>query len=138
MNLNKNVTGFKSPSDKPSQNQENGAKLFKQKILQKRKTVLILWSCYLIVALFCLIFKPFSQENLLGGLGVGFLTLFAFSGFMWNMTERQYYSLPGTGSPSQHRCVLCGNKGIYRSTIYKTNTVRHICSKCRTELFRRY
>lgn len=52
------------------------------------------------------------------------------------LSHTQYYALEGTQGPDgEHRCVLCGWKGIYRSTVYKTNTVHCKCAKCKTLLF---
>lgn len=51
--------------------------------------------------------------------------------------EQEYYSLPNTKNDNgQHQCLFCGHRGIYKSTIYKTNTVVSKCSKCEEELFR--
>lgn len=34
-----------------------------------------------------------------------------------------------------HHCIFCGGKGIYRHTIYQTNTTLADCSKCKTNLW---
>lgn len=57
-------------------------------------------------------------------------TRFAF------LPREKYKTLPGAVSPDgSHACVYCGNPGIYRSTVYRTNLVRCACSKCGKRLF---
>lgn len=52
------------------------------------------------------------------------------------LTAKQYYKIKGTENTNgEHQCIFCGNRGIYRSTIYKTNTVQCKCSKCKNNLF---
>ena len=46
-------------------------------------------------------------------------------------TESLYYTIPGSRDGSgHHRCIGCGNRGIYRSGVYKSNTTHVNCSKC--------
>lgn len=130
---------MRDPNEPRKQNQNhneaNGADLFKQKKAKNMKTVGLIILVYAIIAFIGISLNIKNKEHILLGLGV---VLLFVCNFIWHMSERQYYSLPGSGSPSNHRCVFCGHRGIYRSTIYKTTTVRHTCSKCRTELYRRY
>lgn len=52
------------------------------------------------------------------------------------LTVDEYKSLPGsTDSHGHHRCIACGNKGIYRRTIYRTTTTLAACSKCEQPLW---
>lgn len=47
-----------------------------------------------------------------------------------------YYSIPHSrDSNGDHRCVLCGNKGIYRQGEYKTQNTHSSCTKCKTHLY---
>ncbi len=41
-----------------------------------------------------------------------------------------YYSIPWSKDTKGHRCIYCGNLGIYRRTPYRTNTTICSCSKC--------
>lgn len=48
----------------------------------------------------------------------------------------EYASLPGSSDASgKHRCVYCGNPGVYKHGAYKSNTLWHDCSKCKKTLF---
>jgi hypothetical protein len=67
---------------------------------------------------------------------VGLLLTCFISANVKNMKEVQYYSIPTSRDEhGQHHCIHCGNKGIYKSTIYKTQTVVNKCSKCEEILF---
>jgi hypothetical protein len=49
---------------------------------------------------------------------------------------RHYYGIPGSrDARGEHRCIHCGNKGIYRKGKYKTDNVYANCSKCQHFLF---
>jgi hypothetical protein len=78
----------------------------------------------------------------------GELTLGAFAAFAtliattWVVTwvhrvsSRDYYLLPHARDASgEHRCIFCGNRGIYRRGQYKTNNTLSSCSKCQQHLF---
>lgn len=68
----------------------------------------------------------------------GIISMFALVGFFQrkHMTYDYYYTIPTSKDINgQHQCILCGNKGIYKSTIYRTSTVVHSCSKCSQPLF---
>ncbi len=52
-----------------------------------------------------------------------------------DMNSSIYYSIPWAKDAKGHRCIFCGNRGIYRSTPYKTNSTICSCSKCRNFLF---
>lgn len=72
----------------------------------------------------------------LWGTVVGLLLTLFISASVKNMQEIQYYSIPTSRDEhGQHHCIHCGNKGIYKSTIYKTQTVVNKCSKCEEILF---
>lgn len=79
-------------------------------------------------------------QNLLGScIGAFFVAIFFFTLLFAkkSVTEQYYYTLPGSrDSEKNHKCIFCGNKGIYKSTIYQTNTVVNSCSKCQKPLFR--
>lgn len=52
------------------------------------------------------------------------------------VTEEYYYTIPtAKDSNGEHHCIFCGNKGLYKSTIYKTSTTVNACSKCKAVLF---
>ena len=65
---------------------------------------------------------------------VGLILIISALGCQLN--NKQYHSLVGTKNESgEHQCVFCGNRGIYRSTPYKTNITECRCSKCKEHLF---
>ena len=50
--------------------------------------------------------------------------------------EADYSSLPGARDErGDHRCIHCGNRGIWRRTPYATNTTIAACSKCKIDLY---
>jgi hypothetical protein len=78
--------------------------------------------------------------SLLGLAIVGFFaSMFAINAFFTTrvVLEQFYYTLPSSRDLNgEHRCIFCGNKGIHKSTIYRTSTTVNTCTKCRKELFR--
>lgn len=61
-------------------------------------------------------------------LGIGF--------WLYRISSKDYYALPHARDASgNHRCIFCGNKGIYRKGEYKTNNTHRSCSKCQKHLF---
>ena len=61
-------------------------------------------------------------------LGIGF--------WLYGISSKDYYALPHSRDTSgNHRCIFCGNKGIYRKGEYKTNNTHSSCSKCQKHLF---
>lgn len=96
----------------------------------------ILWLIY--IAIIFLIFI-FSGGNI-GAFILGSLVALAFILPLIlatkNVTSEYYYSLPGSKNlHGEHTCIFCGNRGIYKSTIYKTNITVNACSKCKKPLF---
>lgn len=73
------------------------------------------------------------------------LLVYTFSGllvlafFMYNLSydlnSTEYYSIKYSKVDGQHRCIYCGNKGIYKSTVYKEGTLISKCSSCQKFLF---
>lgn len=52
------------------------------------------------------------------------------------LTQEEYYSITGSRNHNgEHRCIFCGNKGIYRQGEYAGNTKYAQCSKCQEPLF---
>jgi hypothetical protein len=52
------------------------------------------------------------------------------------LSSGQYYSIPHSkGSDGKHRCIWCGNRGIYKHGEYKTNNTYFDCSKCSAALY---
>lgn len=51
-------------------------------------------------------------------------------------SEREYYSVPGSmDTDGNHRCIFCGNKGIYHHGKYKSYVKYADCSKCKKNLW---
>ena len=52
------------------------------------------------------------------------------------LSQAEYYSITGSCDHNgEHRCIFCGNKGIYRQGEYAGNTKYAQCSKCQEALF---
>ncbi len=48
-----------------------------------------------------------------------------------------YYTLSSSMTRNgNHQCIFCGGRGIYRSTIYRTNITIARCTSCQRILFR--
>ncbi|WP_390213924.1 hypothetical protein [Undibacterium danionis] len=64
---------------------------------------------------------------------LGFIIAFTF---IPGRNHDQYYSIPGSRNEhGHHRCVFCGNRGIYKHGQYKSNSTWHDCSKCGENLY---
>jgi hypothetical protein len=52
------------------------------------------------------------------------------------LTQAEYYSISGAlDANGEHRCIFCGNKGIYWQGEYAGNAKFAQCSKCKEPLF---
>ena len=68
---------------------------------------------------------------ILGFAGVSMLVTF------YGRSESSYYELPySRDDDGNHRCVFCGNRGIYRHGEYRSYTKYADCSKCKTNLWK--
>lgn len=102
---------------------------------KKKKTSFIIWGLFAVTVILSL-FISHEITALLPLLLIGLVITAIAHGFIKKVSEKQYYSLVGArDSSGQHRCVWCGNIGIYKRTIYKTTTTVSSCSKCKHELF---
>lgn len=84
------------------------------------------------------VFAPVAgdKDHIMAFFGLFIGALLFLGGIKSTLSAKAYYRLPGTqGVDGEHRCVMCGWRGIYRSTIYKTQTVTASCAKCKTHLF---
>lgn len=69
---------------------------------------------------------------------LGGIAAFIYSnGYLSYSSKEMYYAavIRATGS-SDHLCLYCGNKGIWRKGVYASSTVNCNCSKCKNYLFR--
>jgi hypothetical protein len=56
--------------------------------------------------------------------------------YMRRVRPAEYYAIPhSSDAQGQHRCIFCGNRGIYKKGEYKTNNTHSHCSKCEELLF---
>lgn len=69
--------------------------------------------------------------------GTAFAAVIAWTALdMRSWTEDDYYSVPGSrDEQGEHRCIVCGHRGIYRHGEYKSNAEYADCSKCKTNLW---
>lgn len=74
-----------------------------------------------------------------GGIAAGIVVLgltLILGSFFGRIRRSDYSALPGArDTDGSHRCVTCGRKGIWRRTVYKTNTTIAACSNCKTDLW---
>lgn len=67
--------------------------------------------------------------------GVVILTSIFMGRDRW-LSQAEYYSITGSRDDNgEHRCLFCGNRGIYRHGEYAGNTQYAKCSKCQEPLF---
>lgn len=69
----------------------------------------------------------------LAAVNLGFTVAFTY---ITGRNHDQYYSIPGSRNEhGHHRCIFCGNRGIYKHGQYKSNSTWHDCSKCGENLY---
>jgi len=52
------------------------------------------------------------------------------------LVMKEYYSIGGSiDQNGEHRCIFCGNRGIFRKGEYASETTYAACSKCKSPLF---
>lgn len=57
-------------------------------------------------------------------------------GYIPIRNQREYYSIPSSRNEhGHHKCIFCGNRGIYKHGQYKSNLTWHDCSKCGENLY---
>lgn len=61
---------------------------------------------------------------------------FAMAIFALRIKKWDYYAIAHSRVDGEHRCIFCGNRGIWRKGVYKSNEVIHNCSQCKKELYR--
>ena len=86
------------------------------------------------------------QPNFIGEkttfIAVSVITVIILWGFYpfqtgWLHGSTLYYKIDGsTDAQGNHRCIRCGNRGIWRSGQYKSNDVHCYCSQCRFSLWK--
>lgn len=76
----------------------------------------------------------FFKEALIFVFIIGIILI--LSSLKTHLNSHQYHLLVDSKSLNgKHQCIFCGNKGIYRSTPYRTNITECRCSKCKEHLF---
>ena len=111
-------------------------KLHEARLQEKAYNSTILWSIYIVILFLIFIFSAGSIGAFILGALFALAFVLPFILARKAVTPEYYYSLPGSkNSNGEHTCIFCGNKGIYRSTIYKTTTTVNACSKCKKTLF---
>ena len=74
----------------------------------------------------------FQIGGIVGGIVIGYVSYHLATRF----TSNEYYSIPHSKDASgNHRCIYCGNKGVYVQGEYRTNNKHSSCSKCKEHLF---
>lgn len=108
-------------------------KLYSEQISKRRMNHFYVWSTIAAIAFtICTLFYDTSINFIIGFVFI----LVCLNIFQLKLTKNQYYSLKSSRNKNgEHQCIFCGNKGIYKSTIYKTSSVVHKCSKCQQTLF---
>lgn len=76
-----------------------------------------------------------KEGGFLGGIFVFAITVF-LGIFFGRIRRGEYSALPGARDrDGNHRCVTRGRRGIWRRTVYKTNTTIAACSNCKADLW---
>ncbi|MCF2903311.1 hypothetical protein L1267_23365 [Pseudoalteromonas sp. OFAV1] len=89
------------------------------------------------ISAICLTWAWNSSANYSGLLMlIGIVFLFIPVAFYGSFKRKQSHYIEAISPLNRgHFCYNCGGKGIWRSTIYKTNTVEVKCSRCKTFLW---
>jgi uncharacterized integral membrane protein len=129
-------------------NTKNSLYQFETIINKKNKTkftvLIVLSSIFLIMAIFGIINTMKTSSSLYDLLTqpISIIVLFIYFALVISLlqpstlNENEYYSIEGSKyANGQHQCISCNGKGIWKSTIYKTNIVQHQCSSCKKLLF---
>lgn len=67
---------------------------------------------------------------------IAFSLTIALGNYFGRIRRSEYSVLPGArDTDGNHRCVICGRRGIWRRTVYKTNTTIAACSSCKADLW---
>lgn len=121
--------------------QQNALDALKKIEEEKSSNINKLWLGYFIIIIsfgilsFLDSFSKYNSFFMFVGFALTILNIIITS-HIKKLSDTQYYSIPmSKNSQGQHRCIFCGNKGIYKSTIYKTNTTVNACSKCQEVLY---
>lgn len=124
-------------NDKQTYPDINAVKMHEDKLKEKSVspiTVTILYIIALLVAFFL-----GGGELISVVVAAIFIFPFALIGYCARkpVKENFYYTIPTSRDVNgNHRCIFCGNKGIHKSTIYRTTTTSNNCTSCRKQLFR--
>lgn len=110
-------------------------------LLRAKKSERSVWVCGVALAvavmLTGLIWFGIPQPGVL--LFAGVVPLFlggAVAMYLKAMRSSDYYAIAHSrDSAGHHRCIWCGNKGIWRQGEYATNNTHHRCSKCQVHFF---
>lgn len=88
----------------------------------------------LFVVLIISLFAYFKYE-IAGAIFFSVVIIFVLDRFL-RKNESDYYALPfSRDEQGNHRCIFCGNPGIYRHGKYKSTTRYADCSKCKKNLW---
>jgi hypothetical protein len=119
----------------------------KLSLKKKNRTNIALTISILVIIGYCLaLFINLDYDTIMtfsvsyGIVPSGFVIFIAASLLMWaagtQLNSSEYRALPDAlNQHGEHQCLFCGGRGIYKSTIYRTNTVLCKCSKCKKHLF---
>lgn len=123
-------------------NNEHIIKEMKSLVFNKRKKVFyktnIIPLVYLILWVSAEIFNMLDVQIVLG---MTALFVFAYlAGLIYvfhiNLTNAEYHSFPQTRDENgNHKCIVCGHSGIYRSRKNDTNIIVCSCTNCSHKLF---
>lgn len=70
----------------------------------------------------------------LGALSV--MLLIGVLTYVRRIRMKDYYGLPHSrDADGEHRCIFCGNRGVWRRGEYRTENTHAHCSKCQEHLY---
>lgn len=137
-NCGKDFKAKKSGKDNNSAYPDhNAVKIYEGRLKERANNPVVVtsvWILILVVAFFL------SGADILSTILVGLFTSIFYVAILkatLTINEDFYYTIPTSKDINgEHRCIFCGNKGIYKNTIYRTSITQHSCTKCRKSLFR--
>jgi hypothetical protein len=112
-----------------------------QKIILRRsvRAVIFIGVVFFLATIFSITFittKGYSPFYLLGFVVLINISVISFCSYISSRSRKEYQQIPhaidGRGA---HRCIFCGNRGIYKHGQYKSNSTWHDCSNCGENLY---
>jgi hypothetical protein len=112
-----------------------------QRIILRRsvRAIIFIGMIFFLATIFSITFitkKGYSPFYLLGFVVLINISVISFCSYISSMSRTDYRQIPhAVDGRGAHRCIFCGNRGIYKHGQYKSNSTWHDCSSCGENLY---